>query len=292
MDTSEFLSWLTAYLAHQSAIATIAIFFTAWVLFWLPVAIPLAMVLQWRPPSPLTVEQKLPLVLSLYLLAPFLLWAIAALQGTTFSTYGLGWESSTLLSVIPGLFLGAFGVGVLVALEGVLGWVSWPEQGWQRLLTALPIPLLVGLLVSLIEELVFRGFLLNQLQTSSPLWLAATGSSFIFAVLHLVWEGKEAVPQLPGLWLMGMVLVLARWVDSGNLGLAIGLHAGWIWGIASLDTAQILAYTGRNPEWMTGLSGKPLAGGMGLILLLATAAAIWGMAGLPFIPCQPTIFSL
>lgn len=278
MGISEPFNLLVEFLANQSSIATVAIFFLIWVLLWLPIAIPLAIALKWYPPNPLTIEQKLPLVLSLYALAPLVLWGIAYLQEIPFSAYGLTGKFSVLLSLGIGLLVGGGGVGLLFALEERLGWVTWQPGGWLRLIPAIPIPLLLGLLVSLIEELVFRGFLLNQLQLNFSPWLAATGSSLIFAFLHLVWEGKAATPQLPGLWLMGMVLVLARWVDNGSLGLAIGLHAGWIAGMASLDSAQILSYTGRNPKWMTGLAEKPLAGGMGLLLLLATAVTIWGVA--------------
>jgi len=74
-----------------------------------------------------------------------------------------------------------------------------------------------------------------------------------------------------------MVLVLARWLDGGSLGLAIGLHAGWVWGIASLDTAEILDYPERNLGWITG-NGKPLAGIFGIVLLVTTGAILWVIA--------------
>ena len=80
--------------------------------------------------------------------------------------------------------------------------------------------LLIAFLISGIEEGVFRGFVLTQLRQDYTIELAAAISSLIFALLHLLWEQKETVPQLPGLWLMGMVLVLARWTDGGSLGLA------------------------------------------------------------------------
>ena len=105
--------------------------------------------------------------------------------------------------------------------------------------------------------------------------MAAAVSSLIFALLHLVWEQQETLPQLPGLWLMGMVLVLARVCDDGNLGLAWGLHAGWIWAIASLDTTRVIRYTGIVPAWMTGLGEKPLAGAAGIFCLLGTGILIW-----------------
>jgi hypothetical protein len=140
--------------------------------------------------------------------------------------------------------------------------------------------LLLGLWISVTEELVFRGFLLNELSQDYSVWVAAAISSIIFAFLHLIWEQQDTLPQLPGLWLMGMVLVLARWVDDGSLGLAWGLHAGWIWGLTCLDSSQLISYTGKGPTWMTGLGQKPLAGGAGLICLVITGILLqWFLAG-------------
>jgi uncharacterized protein len=91
----------------------------------------------------------------------------------------------------------------------------------------------------------------------------------------LVWEQRETAPQLPGLWLMGMVLVLARFADRNNLGLAWGLHAGWIWAIATIDTAELITYTGKVSDWFTGKNKKPLAGLTGIICVLGTGMIIW-----------------
>ncbi len=74
---------------------------------------------------------------------------------------------------------------------------------------------------------------------------------------------------------MGMILVLARFVDGGSLGLAWGIHSGWVWAIASLDTAQLITYTGISSEWVTGKNGKPLAGAAGVLCLVATGVILW-----------------
>lgn len=222
-------------------------------------------------------QQKLPLVASLYAIAPLILWGFSHLQQQSFSIYGLTWNPSSLISILSGLGIAVLGLLILYGILKTLGWLVWnSEQVPSLLATVLP-TLGIALWISTTEELVFRGFLLNQLQNDYSLAIAAIISSAIFAVLHLVWDGKEALPQLLGLWLLSMVLVLARWLDGGSLGLAIGLHAGWVWGIASLDTAQILHYPERNLAWVTG-NGKPLAGVFGILLLLTTGAIMWAIA--------------
>jgi membrane protease YdiL (CAAX protease family) len=273
---------------EASAPLKVSIFFLVWAIAWLPIAIPLAIALKWRPPQPIGSAQKLPLLASLYLLAPAILWGAAWLEGVPFADYGLPWDLSIGLSVGGGLLLGVAGLALLFAIERGLGWLTWQRPLPSReasagkaskpaVLEVLLPTLLLGLWVSLTEELIFRGFLINQLQQDYSAWMAAAIASLIFALLHLVWEGSENIPQLPGLWLMGMVLVLARWVDGGNLGLAWGLHAGWIWAIASLETMGAIAYTGKGAVWLTGGGGKPLAGAMGILFLLVTGAVLWGV---------------
>jgi membrane protease YdiL (CAAX protease family) len=269
-------------LMQASALLKILIFFLVWAIAWLPLAMPLAIALHWRPLQPLSPSQKLPLLASLYLLAPAVVWGAANLEASSFKDYGLSWSGSTLGSFGLGLIVGVAGLAVLFGVQQTLGWLSWrplqlktEDNGRTALLKLLLLTLLLGTWVSVTEELIFRGFLVSQLLQDYSLWVAGAIASLIFALLHLVWEGKENIPQLPGLWFMGMVLVLARWVDGGSLGLACGLHAGWIWAIASLDATEAIAYTGHGSTWLTGLGGKPLAGVMGVLFLLITGVILW-----------------
>ena len=267
-----------AFFAEASVPIKVGIFFGVWVTIWLPIAIPLAIALQWHPFKPLEIRQKLPLVASLYLLAPIVLWAAAWVQNVPFSSYGLSGSLNDFRSLSWGLALGTIGLIVLFGVQTLLGWIEWRLENWQPLRSVLVPTLFLGLWIGITEELIFRGFVLGQLEHYG-LWRGAIVSSLIFALLHLVWEGSENIPQLPGLWLMGMVLCLARGVDHNHIGLAWGLHAGWVFGMASLDSANLISYTGRTSHWLTGLKEKPLAGAMGLLFLLTTAGALWVMNG-------------
>jgi membrane protease YdiL (CAAX protease family) len=271
------------FYTEATAPVKIIIFFLAWLGCWLPIAIPIAYALKWYPPKPLGAGQKIPLLASLYLIAPLLLWGIARVEGVSFLHYGISRDVTFLISLGLGLAIGAIGIILVFAIESTLGWINWSwqpnQQFWQTLLTTL----LLGLWVSGTEEIIFRGFLLNELQQSYSLWVGAVASSLIFALLHLIWEIDETLPQLPGLFLLGLVLVLARWVDNGNLSLAIGLHAGWIWALTTIDSAQLISYTGKGSAWFTGKKGKPLAGAAGIFCLLITGGIIfyWGAKFFP-----------
>jgi len=247
----------------------------AWSLLWLPLAIPVAWAVKWRPPMPIAPQQKIPLLASLYLLAPLVVWGALRWDNIDLAECGLVWRGSMLLSGLLGLAVGAIGVLFLFWVESILGWVTW-QWSSQVKTVCLPV-LLLGVWVSATEEVMFRGLFQTRFQQDYELWVAAAIVSLIFALLHLVWEGTDNLPQLPGLWLMGMVLTLARVVDGGYLGLTWGLHAGWIWGMATLDSAQVISVSDKGSPWLTGLAGKPLAGLMGILFLAATGLILVGV---------------
>ncbi|MFM7406592.1 MAG: lysostaphin resistance A-like protein [Cuspidothrix sp.] len=249
-------------------------FFIVLVGCWLPLVAILATIFKWQIHKSLQPEQKIPLLVSLYLLVPLILWGFEWLKLGSFSDYGLVGQVSLLVSLCLGFSLGIFSLGTVFFAQIWAGWCYLEKSNIKLIPSILLTISLVALFVGGIEELIFRGFLLTKLEKNFSIWLAAIISSLIFAVLHLVWEQKETLPQLPGLWLMGMVLVLARLADGNNLGIAWGLHAGWVWAIATIDTAGLITYTDKVPQWLTGINKKPLAGLTGIICVLATGGLL------------------
>jgi membrane protease YdiL (CAAX protease family) len=269
------LTPLLTSLKFYPAVIKIGLFLLAWVLLWLPIAIPLGKFLQWNPLNSPTPQQKLPLLASLYLFVPMMIWLTLPIENLSLADYGLVWNGEILRSLLVGLMLGLGGLGLIFGMESLFGWVKWQNQHFTRLIS-LSIPLLLlGLWVGLTEEALFRGVFLTQLQQDYSFWGAAIISSILFALLHLLWERSATIPQLPGLFLMGIILVIARWADSGNLGLAWGLHAAWVWGLASLDGAELLTYPESSPDWGVGIGKQPLAGMAGIGCLLVTGLVLW-----------------
>ncbi|WP_017651144.1 CPBP family intramembrane glutamic endopeptidase [Fortiea contorta] len=266
---------LLAFVKNVPVLFVVMAYFIVWILLWLPIAVVSAMIINWRPGKTLQPEQKIPLLIPLYLLAPLVLWGMNWLGLGSFSDYGLVSNFSIINSLVLGVSLGVLGLTVVFACQLYFGWCKIQQSNFQRLPPILLPTFLIALLVGGIEELIFRGFLFTELQQDYPVWIAAVISSLIFALLHLVWEQHETLPQLPGLWLMGMVLVLARFADRGNLGIAWGLHAGWVWAIATLDTAELITYTNQVSDWCTGKNNKPLAGLAGIVCVLGTGVILW-----------------
>ncbi|BAY86490.1 abortive infection protein [Calothrix parasitica NIES-267] len=260
---------------NAPALVVIIAFFIAWIIFWLPIGFILTKLLHWTPKQPLQEQQKIPLIVSLYLLVPVTLFLTNLLTNQSFTDYGWVGNFSILYSLLLGFGWGVLSLVFVFGCQFYFGLCEFKLSNPESVPSTLLSIILVALLVGAVEELVFRGFLLTQLEQTYSVWIGAIFSSLIFAILHLVWERRETVPQLPGLWLMGMVLVLARFADGGNLGLAWGLHAGWVWSIASIDTLDLVKYTDNNLDWITGKNKKPLAGVAGIFCMVITAAALY-----------------
>lgn len=264
---------LLELLKHTPVLLVMA-FFMIWVGCWLPLVAILAITRNWQIHKSLQPEQKVPLLVSLYLLVPVILWGFQWLNLGSFSDYGLVGQVSIFPSLLLGFGLGVFILAIVFFGQICLGWCYLEKPNIKLIPSSFLTIFLVAWFVGGIEELVFRGFLLTKLEQNYSIWLAAIISSLVFAILHLVWEQKETIPQLPGLWLMGMILVLARLTDGNNLGIAWGLHAGWVWAIATIDTVGLITYTDKISAWVTGKNKKPLAGLTGIISIWATGVVL------------------
>jgi hypothetical protein len=252
---------------------------------------------------PVPPQHKLPLLLPLYLLAPAAVEVYRRLGADAWSSYGIAWNQPFFNLAIAGFGVAAGGVTVLVALQLALGWRRWQSPGRKAATAASdaevegdlipssgPAPqttpgvvllavLLLALFVGWIEELVFRGVLANGLGQALPLWAMTIAVSLIFAVSHLVWDGPAGASQVPGLAIMGAVLLLARWAAGGSLGLAWGLHAGWVFAIALIDALALLKPGKDGPVWLVGMPDQPLTGLLPLGLLVLTGVGVWWAGG-------------
>lgn len=244
----------------------------------------------WR--YPVAPEHKLPLLFPLYLMAPAAVEIYRRFgSGDSWVNYGVVWQAKTWITLGIGLGVAMVGVGLLVAVQLALGWRQGkrrptgsdqppaPESSQTSMALLFALPMLT-LFIGWVEELIFRGVLVNGLRTALPGAAVAVLASALFAVSHLVWDGPAGVPSLPGLGLMGLVLLLARWAMAGDLSLAWGLHSGWILAIALVDTLHLTQPSPTAPT-LAGKPDQPLTGlpALGLMVLTGLgilAYALWG----------------
>ncbi|MBE7383189.1 MAG: CPBP family intramembrane metalloprotease [Leptolyngbya sp. SIO1E4] len=270
-------------LAKAKVLLTVLSFLVVWGAVWAAIAFPIFRKFNWRPFTILSPEKKLALLFPLYLLAPLMVWGANAFLGQSWSTIGLILTVKTVRSLIYGWGIAIVGLLLLLLLKTTLRLVTAktgddptpPERTPpQSLLTLLGL-LVLALWIGGIEELVFRGWIQTQLEITFIPWIAATISSTLFAMAHLIWDGRPGLWQQPGLWILGWVLVIARWADGGSLALAWGLHAGWVWGLACMGKFLQLQPADQKPTWLVGLPDQPLTSVLDLALMGATAGLVW-----------------
>jgi uncharacterized protein len=155
-----------------------------------------------------------------------------------------------------------------------------------------------GFSVALLEETVFRGFLHTAIERESGPWAAVLLTAPLFAVLHFVAKVRIPAEQVgwgsgfdllvrsfaplgsPALvadtflsWLtVGLILSLTR-VLTGNLAVAIGLHAGWVIVLRMLQEGTMSGSSPAYAAWVGRFDGL-----LGYWLLpwgIALAAALW-----------------
>ncbi len=183
--------------------------------------------------------------------------------------YGLERTWRNVRELLIGLGTGIITVLSLFGLEGWLGWLVWQQPAG-----VLPQVILEGLIVALglgfAEELLFRGWLLDELQRDYQPRVALWVDALIYAALHFIKPLAEILRTLPGfpaLLLLGLTFVWAKRSHRSRLGLPIGLHSGFVWGYYIINVGQVVEYSGQVPDWITGVDHNPLAGVMGLLFL-------------------------
>jgi membrane protease YdiL (CAAX protease family) len=157
-----------------------------------------------------------------------------------------------LCSAAFGFLIGAATMGILVAVEYASGIIVWDaRRTTEDLIKAFFSGIVSGIVISLIEEPVFRGFFHNQFCRRWGLWVAAVGSAILYAFVHFIRSKGEPDPVT---WYSGFevlasafrkygevttigpfiaLLIVGIWLSlirehTGHLGWGIGLHAGWV----------------------------------------------------------------
>lgn len=202
------------------------------------------------------------------------------LDQRSITSLGLDLHAPWLRHLALGTLLG-IGLQALIFLTQLaLGWLVIEHVGWRGPSTA-PLGLLVlGLVfvaVAWNEELLTRGYLLQNLEAGLGTAAAVAISSVLFGFLHIFNSNATIVATL-GVAFAGVLLAMAYLVTR-QLWLPIGLHLGWNFGegplfgfpVSGLDAGGLVTHRNVGPEIITGGAFGPEAG------LIAVAAELLGI---------------
>jgi hypothetical protein len=186
-----------------------------------------------------------------------------------------------------GIALAGLMIGLIFLLEWAAGWLTveslaWQSESWGNLAASILIMVILFGLVSWQEELISRGYWLQNLRAGLNLSLGVLLSSALFALAHsfnpnLSWQA------FLGLFLSGLFLAYG-YLRTRQLWLPIGLHLGWNFfegnafgfPVSGQYFYQLIRQTVSGPDIITGGAFGP-EGGLILLpaLLLGTVGIFW-----------------
>ena len=140
------------------------------------------------------------------------------------SFVSLGFETDGYIpDAISGLFLAPviLGLGSLMLFSS--GHLKWVDIDFNA--TNLFISLGIFIMIAFSEEIVFRGYILNNLLQSFNKWIALGISALLFMLAHIDANSIGFLPLL-NIFLAGILLGL-NYVYTKNLWFAIFLHFSW-----------------------------------------------------------------
>lgn len=166
-------------------------------------------------------------------------------------------------------------LSILLAASVVTGWAKVERRHpTRRLVYKLTKAFLIPLPLTVMEEPLFRGLILEQLSRSMPATVFGQGMALVlsaafFAFAHFLRPQKHSRLAAVGLFYVGLVLGLIYLLSGHHYLLPIAFHAAGVFYIQA--TRPLTVYYG--PAWLVGRSTYPIAGLLGL-LALTTAAGI------------------
>jgi uncharacterized protein len=194
----------------------------------------------------------------------------------SFVSLGVEPTSNAVRDVFAGAAIAGLTMGLIFLVELSLGWLDF--QGFATL----DAPTLMGLgywafafiLVGWGEELLSRGYMLQNLEEGVGLNWAVFISSAIFGILH-AFNPDASIAAVLGILGAGYFLAYG-YIRSRQLWLPIGLHIGWnffegpifSFPVSGIETIKLLNHEVTGPALITGGAFGPEAG---LIVLPAMA---------------------
>ncbi len=203
----------------------------------------------------------------------------------TFSSLGLRRNRQALADLLAGLLIATLMVSLLAFIMWSAGWLGPEGFDWNPSTNAVPqvgMWLLIFILTGWNEELLSRGYQLQNLREGLNLPLAVLISSGMFGLAHIFNPHASLIAAI-NITLAGVFFAFAWW-RTQSLWLPIGLHIGWnfvlgvVFGlpVSGIPTYRLAHLVITGPQAWTGGEFGPEAGLIVLPILLFGALLVYG----------------
>ena len=170
---------------------------------------------------------------------------------------------------LRGFLLSTILISLILIPIIITQWGFWTGKISSEI-TINAILLIIG--VGFTEELIFRGWLLEEFKNQFGLKKAIILQALIFSLVHIGLDLPfwEMFSILSGLFLLGILLSLIKLKDNNSLWGCIGLHGGLV-GLWFLSNNGLMSISGDSPKWLVGpgtINTNPLGGIFGISLMM------------------------
>ena len=200
----------------------------------------------------------------------------------SFISLGISPKGFWSKDIAAGVGISFLMVGLMFAIGLVLNWIkidgmAWTRDGMANSLVQTLIWLIIFIMIAWQEELLSRGYQLQNIAEGSNIYWGAILSSVLFSFFHLSNPGANW-PSMLGVFLAGLMLSVG-YIFTRQLWLPIGIHLGWnffegaVFGfpVSGMQTYALTRIELTGPEiWIGGKFGPEA----GLLLIPALALGV------------------
>jgi len=199
---------------------------------------------------------------------------------------GLKWNRWALVDILTGFLITSLMMGFIFVSEYSLGWLKFEGFAWQAqpiaaVTKAMFSMLTLFILVGWNEEVLFRGYRLQNLRDGLPATWAVLISAAWFGIVHIANPNANWISAV-GILLAGIFMAVPV-ITTGQLWFSIGLHIGWnlfegpVFGfpVSGLTTYTLTKISVHGPDIYTGGAFGPESGLILLPALLLGAGIIY-----------------
>ena len=254
----------------------------AQLLLLLFVSLPAAILLVFWPAGigfELIIGNGVPIIVSVFI-------ARRIFDRRSFRSLGLHLNRQAGRDVLLGVGIAVLQTSLVFFLELAFGWLkvegfAWQQQSSLTVLQGFLLWLVIFIAVGFYEELLSRGYQLQNLEEGLNTFWAVLLSSMVFGTLHFLNPNANWFSAV-GITLSGMFLAYA-YLATRQLWLPIGLHIGWnlflglVFGfpVSGLESSGLIKAVVDGPLLFTGGEFGPEAGLLLLPALGAGALLVW-----------------
>lgn len=213
-------------------------------------------------------------------------WIMAKFEGRSLADYGLPWRRAFCRQYWQGAAISFVSITAMLLAFRLCGEFSFGTLALHgadiwKFAAAWAVPMFLG---ALLEDFLYRGYLLFTLTTGIGFWPAAVVSSLVMGGMHYFNPGGHGLgPVVTTEYCLITCLILRR---TGDLWMPLGLHSAWnysalfIYSIPSggqTVLGHLMNSSLHGPVWMTGGSYGPEGSWSNMILLTiwAVGFSLW-----------------